>query len=83
MLKNNSQLLSLIPPDSPFTFSLAFIPFCYINSGYDIKSQYTSPTCSLIILFTVHTALRISFYDESGSGMVKTFRVCCLPPQLI
>jgi len=80
MLKNNFQLLPPIPPDSPFTFSLAFTPFCYINSGDDIKSQYTSPTWYLIILFTVHTALRISFYDESGSDMVKTFGVCCLPP---
>lgn len=80
MLKNNSQLLPLIPPDSPFTFSCAFIPFCYINSGDDIKSQYISPTCYLIILFTVHTALCISFYYESGSDMIKIFRVCCLPP---
>lgn len=80
MLKNNSQLLSLIPPDSPFTFSLAFIPFRYINSGVDIKSQYTSPTCCLMILFTVHTALCISFCDESGSDMVKTFIAYCLSP---
>ena len=80
MLKNNSQLLPLIPPDSPFTFSLAFIPFCYINSGADIKSQYASPTCCLITLFTVHTALCISFCDASRSDMVKTFRAYCLPP---
>ena len=80
MLKNNSQLLPLIPPDSPLTFSLAFIPFCYINSGDDIKSQYTSSTCCLIILFTVHIALHISFCDESGSNTLKTFRACCFPP---
>jgi len=83
MLENNSQLLPLIPPDSPFTVSLAFIPLCCINSGDDIKSQYTSPTCYLVILFTVHTTLLISFCDESGSDMVKIFRACCLPPKLI
>lgn len=57
MLKNNSHLLPLIHPDAPLTCSLAFIPFCYMNPGADIKSQYTSTTCCLIILFTAHTAL--------------------------
>jgi len=57
MLKNNSHLIPLIPPDSPFTFSLAFILFCYINTGADIKSQYASTTCCLITLFTIYTAL--------------------------